>query len=97
MTDKKTRDYWSECVQIFFHYVKGYGLTEDLNLICLGNEDDVDKCFETGQLSDEFNPTQRQVLNGILDYRKEQGTSARQAFQHALQLDPRQLSASTLI
>ena len=73
MSDKEPKDYWSECVQIFFHYGKGYGVTEDLNPVCLGDEDDIKKFFETGELNNELNSTQRQVLTGILDYRKEQG------------------------
>ncbi len=73
MSDKETRDYWSECVQIFFHYGKGYGLTDNLQNICLGNEDDIRRFLETGKLNNELNPIQRQVLSEILDYRKEQG------------------------
>ncbi|MFC1874861.1 helix-turn-helix transcriptional regulator [Chloroflexota bacterium] len=77
MSDKEPRDYWSECRQIFFHYGKGYGLTDHPRNICLGNEDDIRKFFETGKLNNEFNPIQRQVLSGILDYRKEQGIGQR--------------------
>lgn len=67
------KDYWSEDVQIFFHYGKGYGVTENLRTICLGNENDIKKFFETGKLSNELTPIQRQVLAEILDYRKEEG------------------------
>jgi len=73
MSSKEPRDYRSECGQIFFHYGKGYGLTDTLQTICLGSEDDIRKFFDTGELNNELNPTQRLVLNGILDYRKEQG------------------------
>ncbi len=73
MSEKEQRDYWSDCVHIYFHYGKGYGVTEKLQNICLGKEEDIKKFFETGELSNELNPSQRQVLNGILDYRKEQG------------------------
>ncbi len=73
MSDKEPRDYWSECGQIFFHYGKGYGVTEGLNPICLGNEDDIKKFFETGQLGSKFTPTTVKVLESILEYRKEQG------------------------
>ena len=73
MSDKEPRDYWSECRQIFFHYGKGYGLTDHPRNICLGSEDDIRKFFETGKLNNELSPIQRQVLNGIIDYRKEQG------------------------
>ena len=67
------KDYWSDCVLIFFTGGFGWGLTDKLDNICLGNEDDIKKFFETGELNNELHPTQRQVLNAILDYRKEQG------------------------
>ena len=70
---KEKPDYWSECDQIFFHYGKGYGLTPELKTICLGNEEDIKRFFDTGELNNELNPTQRQVLNQIQEYRKEQG------------------------
>ena len=73
MTDKEPRDYRSECGQIFFHYGKGYGLTDHLRNICLGNGEDIERFLETGELGKEFNKTQVQVLNSILGYRKEQG------------------------
>jgi len=73
MSNKEPKDYRSECGQIFFHYGKGYGLTDTLQTICLGNEDDIKKFFQTGELNKELNPAQRQVLIGILDYRREQG------------------------
>lgn len=73
MSDKEPRDYWSGCGQIFFHYGKGYGLTDILQIICLGNEDDIRKFLDTSELNNGLNPTQRQVLSGILDCRKEQG------------------------
>jgi len=70
---EKTKDYWSECGQVFFTYGRGYGLTEDLRTICLGKEADIKKFFETGEMAKELNPLQRQVLTGIADYRKEEG------------------------
>ena len=68
-----TGSYWSEDGEIFFVDSRGYGLTHTLQTICLGSEDDIRKFFDTGELNNELNPTQRRVLNGILDYRKEQG------------------------
>ena len=73
MSDKELRDYWSDCGQVFFCGGKGFGLTDTLQTICLGNEDDIKKFFDTGEPNNELNTTQRQVLNKILDYRKEQG------------------------
>ena len=35
------KNYWSECGQVFFCDGKGYGLTDTLQTICLGNEDDI--------------------------------------------------------
>ena len=43
MADKETKDYWSECGQIFFYSGKGYGLTDRLQTVCLGSEDDIKK------------------------------------------------------
>jgi len=79
MGDKELRDRWSECGQVYFHYGRGYGLTDSLQPICLGSEDDIKKSFETGEISNELNNIQRLVLNGILDYRKENGFGARTA------------------
>jgi len=67
------KDYWSEDGQIFFHYGKGYGLTENLRTICLGNENDIKKFFSTGEINKELNSTQIQVLTEIQEYRKEEG------------------------
>ena len=67
------KDYWSNCGQIFFTSGFGWGLTNKLDNICLGKEDDIKKFFETGELNNKLHPTQREVLNQILDYRKEQG------------------------
>ena len=72
-TPNQARDHWSECGQVLFCNGKGYGLTPELRTICLGNEDDIKKFLDTGELNNELNPTQRQVLSGILEYRKEQG------------------------
>lgn len=73
MDDKKPKDYWSECGQVFFHFGVGYGLTRELKSIPLGSEEDIKKYFETGKLSNQLKPIQKEVLQEILDYRKEQG------------------------
>ena len=73
MIDNKPNDHWSECGQVFFHYGMGYGLTKELKNISLGSEEDINKYFETGQLSNQLNAKQKEVLEEILDYRKEQG------------------------
>lgn len=69
----KRKDHWSDCGQIFFTGSKGYGLTDTLQTICLGEEDDINRFFETGELNNKLAPIQRQVLARILDYRKEEG------------------------
>ena len=71
--EQKRKDPWSEDEQVFFCDGKGYGLTDTLYPICLGEEADIKKFFETGELNDKATPIQRQVLAGILDYRKEEG------------------------
>ena len=71
--EKSSKLYWSECGQICFVDGKGYGLTPELRPICLGEEVDIRKFFDTGELNGKLNPTQRQVLTGILEYRQEEG------------------------
>ena len=73
MSDKEPKDYWSECGQIFFYYEKGYGLTENLQSICLGKEEDILDMLNTGVLKDNLTPAQRQVLASIIKYRTEEG------------------------
>jgi hypothetical protein len=48
-------------------------VTDKLGNIYLGKEEDINKFFETGGLNNGLHPTQRQVLNEILEFRKEQG------------------------
>ena len=73
MSNKEHKDYWSDCGQIFFCAGKGYGLTDNLQTICLGNEEDIKKFFETGELNNGLQPIQRIVLTQIREHRKEQG------------------------
>ena len=69
----KNKDHWSECSQVFFCDGKGYGLTDTLQTVCLGTEEEINSYFGGGGLNNELNTTQRQVLSGILDYRRELG------------------------
>jgi len=71
--DKELKDYWSECGQIFFHYGKGYGLTDSLQTVCLGKEEDILKALETEELPDYLTPMERQALIWIIEYRKGEG------------------------
>lgn len=71
------KDSWSEDGQIFFHYGRGYGVRDNLQPICLGEEDDIKKSFETSELSNELNPSQRQVLRQI-QFRREQEIGVRE-------------------
>ena len=73
MTDKKPKDYWRECGQVFFHFGVGHGLTKELKNIPLGSEEDIKKYFETGELNDKLKSKQKELLTEILNYRKEQG------------------------
>ena len=72
-TKQGHRSYWSDCEQIFFIDSIGYGLTEQLETISLGKEGDIRHFFKTGKINPNLFPIQRQVLSGILDYRKEEG------------------------
>jgi len=76
--EKQSRDCWSEDGQVFFTDGYGYGLTKDLRTICLGQEEDIKKFFETGEMAKELNPLQRQVLASIAEYRKEEGIGIRE-------------------
>jgi len=70
---KEPKGRWSDCGQVFFCDGKAYGLTDTLHTICLGGEDDIKKFFETGEINNELNSTQIQVLTQIQEYRKEEG------------------------
>lgn len=70
--EREPRTYWSEPDgQIFFCDGKGYGLTDTLQTICLGEEAGIKKFFETGELKADLKPKQREILSEILEYRKE--------------------------
>jgi len=69
----ETKTYWSECGQVFLGGGYGWGITSNLQNVCLGKEEDIKKFFDTEQLNSNLTPIQRQVLNGILEYRKEEG------------------------
>jgi hypothetical protein len=70
---RESRDHWSEDDQIFYTYGKGYGLTDKLETVCLGTEEDIEEYLATGEFDEHFNPIQRKILTGILEYRKELG------------------------
>jgi len=98
--DTEPQNYWSDCQQVFFCGGTGYGLAGRLSAICLGNETDIKKSFETGEISDELGPTRRQVALGIRGYRKEAdiGTSASAPGRSTIswpRSDPRWLSPTT--
>ena len=69
--NRKTRDYWSDCGLINFVDGIGWGLDETGKTWCLGNESDVLKAIETGELPDYLIPQKRRVLSHILELRKE--------------------------
>lgn len=67
------KDYWSDCGQVFFTGGNGYGLNENLRMVCLGAESDILNFFKTGKLTEDLDPDQRRVLLGIREYRQEEG------------------------
>ena len=69
----EVKDRWSDCEQVFFCNGWGWGLTQDLQSVCLGKEEDVQLELDTGELKPDLNTLQRQILSGILEYRKENG------------------------
>lgn len=62
---------WSDCGQIFFIDGYGYGLKPNLTTIYLGEEADIGEMLKTGKVWDATPPIRKQVLNDILEYRKE--------------------------
>ena len=72
----ETKNYWSECGQIFFCNSEGFGLTHTLQTVCLGSEDAIKKFFETGE-SDGFSPEQKAYLSQLKeDYYGDTGTAS---------------------
>jgi hypothetical protein len=69
----ETRDYWSDCGQVYFLNGWGWGLTEKGQRISLGREEDIMRFFETAKLNGNLHPKQKEALNWILAYRKEEG------------------------
>ena len=84
----ETRDYWSECGQVYFLDGWAWGLTEKCQTIPLGREEEVLKFFETGELNGNLHPQQKEVFNWILEYRKEQGFGV-QSYDRTEHLDRR--------
>ena len=72
MSKEEKQDYWSECGQIYFHYGQGYGVTAQLQSICLGCEEDIKRYLKTGK-HNSLQPLQEEVLDEVITYRKEQG------------------------
>ena len=68
---RKTRDYWSDDGLIAFVGGKGWGLDETGNTWCLGEELDVLKAIETGELPDYLTSQERRILSHVLELRKE--------------------------
>ncbi len=71
MNEKEPKATWSDCDQVFFTGGKGWGLTDSLQTICLGKEEDIKKFLETWELNPDLRPVQRQVLLEIQNYKKE--------------------------
>jgi hypothetical protein len=68
---RKAREYWSDCGLIYLLDGKGWGLDEGCGTWCLGEEADVLKAMETGELTDYLTPQQRRVLCHVLELSKE--------------------------
>ena len=68
----ETKDYWSDCSQVYFLDGYGWGIAEKGGSICLGLEEDILRFFETGELNGKFHQKQEEVLLRILEFRKEE-------------------------
>ena len=62
---------WDESSSIFFAGENAFGLTPDLQTICLGREDTIKKALENKVLPGGLNSIQRETLSYVLEYRKE--------------------------
>ena len=69
----EANDHWDESGQIFFHYGNGYGVTENLQNVCLGSEESIKSALNGGKINPNLMPLERRALEQIIDYRKEQG------------------------
>ena len=65
------REYWSDCGQIYFTGGRGYAIAPDLQTVDVGREADILKAFDTGEIVTDLCPGPAEVLQSILDYRKE--------------------------
>lgn len=67
------RDHWSPGGQLFFHYGKGYSVTNTIATICLGGEEDIKTYLNAGDNADKFTSSELEVLEQIRIYREEEG------------------------
>jgi hypothetical protein len=65
------REYWSNDGQVFFTGGRGYAVDSELKTVDIGKEADILKAFDTGEIAKDLCPGPAEVLQGILDYRKE--------------------------
>ena len=69
--EKAPGTYWSDCGRIFFTGGKGYGITSELQTVCLGNETDILKALTDGLIYHNLAPAEHQTLADIIEYRRE--------------------------
>ena len=48
-------------------------MTDTLRTICLGDENDIEKFLDTGEVSHGFSPKQLEISNQIQGFRQEEG------------------------
>lgn len=64
-------EYWSKDGQVFFSGGRGYALDSELKTVDIGKEADILKAFDTGEITNDLCPGPAEVLQGVLEYRKE--------------------------
>jgi len=67
----EANDHWSDCAQIFYHYGKGYSVADTLQSVCLGNEVDIVKASNTGEVNYPLTDIEHRTLMQVIEYRKE--------------------------
>ena len=71
--DKETKDHWSDCGQVFFCDGIARAVDADLRTIPLGKEGIINSALKTNTIPEGLMPQQREVLEWIINFRKEKG------------------------
>lgn len=73
MKGEENKNYWSDCGEVFFTGGMAYGLDVNLRIISLDKEDIIAQALKTNTVPKGLNPIQREALEWVINYRKENG------------------------